>query len=105
LVANADNQLPTAGEPDKVASRPLLGDFLALASALCYATYVSLLKKQIGQESRIDMKLFFGYVGLANIVLAWPLIIILNWADVEPFAPPRTRKEWVGVLANVCFST
>ncbi|KAI6133157.1 vacuolar membrane protein [Pisolithus croceorrhizus] len=46
---------------------PVIGDILALLSALLYAIYMIFLKVKIREESRIDMQLFFGFVGLFNI--------------------------------------
>ncbi|XP_006454427.1 hypothetical protein AGABI2DRAFT_61007, partial [Agaricus bisporus var. bisporus H97] len=50
-------------------AKPLIGDTLALVSALFYASYVILLKVRIENEERINMQLFFGFVGLFNIML------------------------------------
>ncbi|KAJ6610110.1 hypothetical protein B0H10DRAFT_2062145, partial [Mycena sp. CBHHK59/15] len=47
---------------------PVLGDSLALISAIFYALYVILLKVRIRSESRVDMQLFFGFVGLFNVL-------------------------------------
>jgi len=44
-----------------------LGNILALLSALFYAMYVILLKVCIKAEYRIDMQLFFGFVGLSTL--------------------------------------
>ncbi|KAI3628632.1 hypothetical protein CBS14141_000335 [Malassezia furfur] len=70
------------------ASNPLLGDMLAILSALCYAVYVTLLKVRIGSEDRISMPLFFGFVGLFNLVAFWPVGLMLDWLGIEPLALP-----------------
>ena len=49
---------------------PIVGDSLALLSALFYATYVTLLKVRVREESRVDMQLFFGFVGLFNVLFS-----------------------------------
>ena len=79
----------------------MLGDALALLSALFYALYVILLKARIKEESRIDMQLFFGFVGLFNIMMLWPFAVILHFAGVETLALPPTKAAWVAVLINV----
>ncbi|THH07613.1 hypothetical protein EW145_g3249 [Phellinidium pouzarii] len=79
----------------------ILGDFLALLSALCYALYVILLKVKIKEESRIDMQLFFGFVGLFNILMLWPIGLILHLTGVEPLTIPPSGKAWTAVLINM----
>ena len=79
----------------------MLGDTLALLSALFYALYVTLLKVRIGAESRIDMQLFFGFVGLFNIVTLWPVAVILHFTGAEPFELPHTGSAVGAILANV----
>lgn len=82
-------------------SLPVLGDFLALMSAIFYALYVVFLKVQIREESRIDMQLFFGFVGLFNIVLSWPMGVILHLVGMERFEIPRTHNAIVIILLNM----
>ena len=82
-------------------SLPVLGDFLALLSAVFYALYVIFLKVRVREESRIDMQLFFGFVGLFNIFLAWPMGVILHFTGVERFEIPHTRNAIVIIALNV----
>lgn len=86
-------------------SNPLLGDFLALSSAMFYAFYVTLLKVRIRQESRINMQLFFGLVGLFNILFLWPLGLILHLTGAEAFEWPSGRQAIGGLLVNVGSNT
>lgn len=79
----------------------MFGDALALASAMFYAGYVILLKVRIRDESRIDMQLFFGFVGLFNTISCWPMALFLHWTGVEPFELPSTHKAVVALLINV----
>ncbi|KAG0007986.1 hypothetical protein BGZ80_003992 [Entomortierella chlamydospora] len=82
---------------------PLFGDFLALMSALFYGCYTVLLKVRIQNESRVNMSLFFGFVGLFNLVLLWPMFGVLHWTGVEPFELPKDSKViWmIGVNAII----
>ncbi|KAJ7181777.1 hypothetical protein C8R43DRAFT_970419 [Mycena crocata] len=73
----------------ELAPRPVLGDSLALISALFYALYVILLKVRMRSESRVDMQLFFGFVGLFNILACWPIGIFLHLIGVEKFELPQ----------------
>ena len=82
----------------------LLGDSLALLSALFYAIYVILLKVRIRSESRIDMQLFFGFVGLFNIIACWPIGVILHLTGVERFELPTSGRMVGGLLVNVSFT-
>lgn len=50
LVTKGDSE----AESQQALKAPLLGDALALLSALLYAGYVSLLKLRVGDESRIS---------------------------------------------------
>ena len=78
-----------------------LGNILALLSALFYAMYVILLKVNIKAEYRIDMQLFFGFVGLFNIVGCWPVGLILHLTGAEIFELPHTKPAMYGILINV----
>ncbi|KAJ2920180.1 hypothetical protein MD484_g24, partial [Candolleomyces efflorescens] len=83
------------------APRPALGDALALVSALFYALYVILLKVRIKAESRIDMQLFFGFVGLFNVLTCWPIGVVLHFLGFEVFELPTSRMVWTAVLINM----
>jgi len=84
-----------------VNSWAIWGDFLALASALFYALYVILLKVRIKAESRVDMQLFFGFVGLCNVVACWPIGVILHLTGGEVFELPPSQKAWSAILLNM----
>jgi len=103
LVSWSDSTQPLpSGSPEAPATRhPILGDMLALVSALFYAIYVILLKIRIKDESRIDMATFFGFVGLFNIPLMWPVGAVLHFTGIEPFELPRTSIVWIPILINM----
>jgi len=98
----------TSGRPQLVDMQggrySLLGDCLALLSALVYAVYVILLKVRIRSESRIDMQLFFGFVGLFNILACWPIGVILHFVGVERFEPPSSGRVVAGLLVNMAIT-
>lgn len=95
------NSLAAAEGLGNHAPRPLLGDSFALASAIFYALYVILLKVRIRDEARVDMQLFFGFVGLINILCCWPMGFFLHFIDVEKFELPTTRQVVFAILLNV----
>ncbi|KAI9316055.1 hypothetical protein BX666DRAFT_1954441 [Dichotomocladium elegans] len=89
---------------DHIGSR-IQGDLLALTGAFFYGLYTTLLKLRIGDESRINMPLFFGYVGVFNILLLWPFIPILHWTNVETFELPPSGMIWAILLLNAFIGT
>ncbi|KAL0072082.1 hypothetical protein AAF712_001005 [Marasmius tenuissimus] len=111
LVALSDNKSIPVTSPASLLKavnereKPLLlGDALALISALFYAIYTITLKVGIKSESRIDMKLFFGFVGLFNIISIWPIAILLHVTGMEKFELPSNGKEVGGLLINMAIT-
>lgn len=86
--------------PRKSRGEVVLGDALALASAVMYGVYAVVMKKRIGDEGRVSMPLFFGLVGAFNVVLLWPGMVVLHWVGVERFELPPTRRVLTIVLVN-----
>jgi solute carrier family 35 protein F5 len=127
LVTHSDSMISTASTiisgqsmdsiPDRRPKNALVGDGLALLSAVCYAVYVILLKVKIEDEERVDMQLFFGYVlfsctvticwlcgsfvGLFNTVFLLPFIPLLHVLGIETFQLPTRREEWVTCAINM----
>src|ERR1700722_10142569 len=93
--------LSDSDESAQQTGRPLVGDFLALLSAFCYAVYVTLLKVWIRSESRIDMQLFFGFVGVFNLLGCWPIGVLLHFSEMEKFEWPTKRDDTAVILLNV----
>lgn len=48
------------------------------------------------------MQLFFGFVGLFNILVCWPIGVMLHLTGIEVFESPPTTKAIYAVLINVC---
>jgi solute carrier family 35, member F5 len=92
---------PQSNPPSQRASSPIIGDALALLSAIFYAIYVILLKVRIRSTSRIDMQLFFGFVGLFSILTCWPIGVLLHLMKFERFEIPSSRKTITTLLINV----
>ncbi|KAF2658941.1 hypothetical protein K491DRAFT_237795 [Lophiostoma macrostomum CBS 122681] len=86
--------------PHKTPGELALGDGMAFLSAVLYGFYAVFMKKRIGDESQVNMPLFFGLVGLFNVILLWPGLIILHVTHIEPFALPPTRKILTIVMVN-----
>lgn len=78
-----------------------LGDSLALLSAVFFAAYTIMFKIKVGQESRIDMMLFFGLLGLCVVVFLWPVGLILHLTGAEPFELPTDGRAVLGIAINM----
>ncbi|KAF8807510.1 hypothetical protein BYT27DRAFT_7189580 [Phlegmacium glaucopus] len=90
--------------PAGTVSHVILGNALSLISALFYAMYVILLKVRIKAEYRIDMQLFFGFVGLFNILCCWPLGLILHLTGAEIFELPHTKQAVYAIIINMAIT-
>ncbi|KAL1967876.1 hypothetical protein VTN77DRAFT_2293 [Rasamsonia byssochlamydoides] len=86
--------------PHKTTAEIALGDAMAAFSAIVYGVYTIVMKKQVGDESRVNMQLFFGLVGFFNVFLLWPGFIILHLLGVEEFALPPSSRVWAIILVN-----
>jgi len=86
--------------PHKSPTQIAIGDALALGSAVLYGFYTILMKKRIGDEARVDMLLFFGFVGFFNTIALWPGFFVLHFTGEEVFELPPTGKIWAIVLVS-----
>ncbi|CAG8670318.1 109_t:CDS:2 [Acaulospora morrowiae] len=100
--------LASTSAPDENQHNPinhLFGDSLALIGAFFYGCYTVLLKLRIQDESRINMPLFFGFVGLYNIFLLWPFFLLLHVTGVEEFQLPPDGNVWIMIMVNALVGT
>ncbi|KAK4203340.1 hypothetical protein QBC40DRAFT_194556 [Triangularia verruculosa] len=86
--------------PHKSTWEIAVGDGMALFSAVVYGIYVTVMKLRVGNEERVDMGLFFGLVGLINVVLLWPGFFVLHFTGLEPFEWPPTGTVWAIIMLN-----
>lgn len=86
--------------PHKTPRELAIGDTMAFVSAAMYGFYAVFMKKRIGDESKVNMPLFFGLVGVFNVLLLWPGLIILHLTKIETFELPPTRGILTIVLVN-----
>ncbi|KAJ4306367.1 hypothetical protein N0V88_001167 [Collariella sp. IMI 366227] len=95
--ANDDNR---GSFPHKSTAQIAIGDAMAFFSAIIYGVYVTVMKRRVGNEDRVDMPLFFGLVGLFNVLLLWPGFVILHYTGIEPFELPPTSSVWFIIAIN-----
>jgi solute carrier family 35 protein F5 len=110
LISRVDLSKPDAGEgadssegsfPHKSSGEIALGDAMAAFSAILYGLYTVVMKKQVGDESRVNMPLFFGLVGFFNIIFLWPGFFVMHWTGMEPFSMPETSRVWSIILVRL----
>ncbi|EXJ84490.1 hypothetical protein A1O3_05158 [Capronia epimyces CBS 606.96] len=105
LTKSADDEIPLPPDdqfPDKPPSELALGDALALLSAIIYGVYTITLKKSTMKASprSLNMPLFFGLVGTFNLVLLFPMFLVLHYTGLERFELPPSRWIWTILLTN-----
>lgn len=100
-LSGRDNDADHRGDfPEKTTWELAVGDGLAFMSAVMYGIYAVFMKSRIGDESRVNMPLFFGLVGLMNVVLLWPGFFILHFTGIETFALPPGGRVTIIIIAN-----
>lgn len=69
--------------PHKTLGEIAVGDAMAFVSAVIYGLYVTVMKRKVGDEDKVNMPLFFGLVGVFILTLLWPLFFILHFTGME----------------------
>lgn len=82
-----------------------IGDFYALAGACLYACYLTLIKRKVGVDKKLDMPMFFGFVGLFGALLFWPGFFLLHYTGVERFELPSDGETWLFLIGNAVIGT
>ncbi|KAJ8926015.1 hypothetical protein NQ315_009870 [Exocentrus adspersus] len=81
-----------------------LGVVLSLFSAFFYATYLVFLRRKVDHEDKMNIPLFFGFVGLFNLLLLWPLFFFLHFSKLEVFEWP-SKEQMLFLLLNGLLGT
>ncbi|CAB4256356.1 uncharacterized protein KABA2_09S02772 [Maudiozyma barnettii] len=92
---------PTEPTTDLTSWQTMMGNLLAVAGAMFYGIYSTLLKIKVQDESMINMKIFFGFVGLFTLLFMWPSLIILHYMGWETFVIPTQPKVVIIILINM----
>lgn len=87
--------------PHKTTAQIAIGDSMAFLSAVIYGIYVTVMKRRVPNEDKVDMQLFFGLVGVFNLILLWPLFFILHWTGLETVGHILRALSYLTNLASV----
>ncbi|RKP25659.1 hypothetical protein SYNPS1DRAFT_15354 [Syncephalis pseudoplumigaleata] len=105
LVTNAPAHLPDPVDEAPSLVSHLWGDALALMGAFFYGCYTVLLKCRMHDDTQANNTLFFGLVGLFNMVGMWPFLLLLHCLGWETFALPDVPVVWAIILVNAFLGT
>ncbi|XP_069791316.1 solute carrier family 35 member F5-like isoform X2 [Narcine bancroftii] len=81
-----------------------IGSLWSLTGAVLYAVYIVLIKRKVDREDKLDIPMFFGFVGLFNLLLLWPGFFLLHYTGFEAFEFP-TQSVWMYILINGLIGT
>lgn len=76
-----------------------LGALWALLGALLYAMYLVLLRRRVDNEEKLNVPMFFGFVGFFTLLLMWPGFFVVHYSKAETFVWPN-RVQWFFLLLN-----
>ncbi|GAB5575612.1 solute carrier family 35 member F5 isoform X1 [Prionailurus iriomotensis] len=74
---------------EKSAGRDTIGSIWSLVGAMLYAVYIVMIKRKVDREDKLDIPMFFGFVGLFNLLLLWPGFFLLHYTGFEDFEFPN----------------
>ncbi|XP_037085403.1 solute carrier family 35 member F5-like [Pollicipes pollicipes] len=80
------------------------GALWALAGALLYAAYIVLLRARVDHEDKLDLPMFFGFVGVFTVLMFWPGFLVAHYVGYEPFQLPNAQ-QWLFLVTNGVIGT
>ncbi|KAM6934438.1 G-protein coupled receptor 39 isoform 2-T2 [Xenentodon cancila] len=93
--------LSSMDSPD---GKGVIGSLWSLAGAMLYAVYIVMIKRRVDREDKLDIPMFFGFVGLFNLLLLWPGFLLLHYTGFEAFELP-SLLVWAYILINGLIGT
>lgn len=81
-----------------------VGAVWSLSGSFFYAVYIVMLRRKVDNEDRMDISMFFGFVGLFTLVFLWPVIVVLHFTGLELFVWP-THTQWMYLVLNGLIGT
>ncbi|XP_073419936.1 solute carrier family 35 member F5 isoform X3 [Dendrobates tinctorius] len=76
-----------------------IGSLWSLLGAVLYAVYIVMIKRKVDREEKLDIPMFFGFVGLFNLLLLWPGFFLLHYTKFEAFEFPN-KLVWIYLVIN-----
>lgn len=76
-----------------------LGSIWSLVGAFFYAVYIVLMRFNVVHDAMLNFPMFFGFIGLFSLILMWPIILLLNFTQLEIFDWP-SKEQWLLILVN-----
>ncbi|XP_047671166.1 solute carrier family 35 member F5 isoform X3 [Tachysurus fulvidraco] len=74
---------------DSSGGKGIIGSLWSLLGAMLYAVYIVMLKRKVDREEKLDIPMFFGFVGLFSLLLLWPGFVLLHYSRLELFEMPN----------------
>uniref|UniRef100_A0A1A8M318 Solute carrier family 35 member F5 n=2 Tax=Nothobranchius pienaari TaxID=704102 RepID=A0A1A8M318_9TELE len=89
---------------DKPDEKGVSGSLWSLVGAMLYAVYIVMIKRRVDREDKLDIPMFFGFVGLFNLLLLWPGFLLLHYTGFEAFELP-SQLVWTYIFINGLIGT
>lgn len=80
--------LVSVSSMDSSGGKGTIGSLWSLAGAALYAVYIVMIKRKVDREGKMDIPMFFGFLGLFNILFLWPGFLLLHYSGFEAFELP-----------------
>ncbi|KAK2171801.1 hypothetical protein NP493_1026g00039 [Ridgeia piscesae] len=81
-----------------------VGALWSLCGAILYALYLVLLRRRVDNEDKLNIPMFFGFLGLFTLLLLSPVMVILHVTETEVFEWP-SQLQCIFLVANGLMGT
>ncbi|KAG7380180.1 hypothetical protein PHYPSEUDO_007660 [Phytophthora pseudosyringae] len=61
----------------------VFGDLVALFAAFMYGVYTTAIRRLIPDEESVSISLFFGFIGVINMVCLLPIVLAFHYSGIE----------------------
>ncbi|KRX20534.1 Solute carrier family 35 member F5 [Trichinella nelsoni] len=82
-----------------------LGVVWAIFGSIGYSTYVVLLRHQVDCEEKLEIPMFFGFVGVFCLLTLWPALFLFDYLGIESLHPMPNSSQWRYIILNGLFGT
>ncbi|KAI9905202.1 hypothetical protein PsorP6_013967 [Peronosclerospora sorghi] len=69
--------------PGSVGTDHVVGDLVALFAAFMYGVYTTAIRRLIPDDESVSISLFFGFIGVINMVCLFPFVVIFHYSSIE----------------------